>query len=148
VTLLETYRAIVRGDAPTRPAYALIGIRFVSAEPGRTVFELQAEERHYASPLGYVHGGILCSLADTAAGSAHGSTLDEGEYTVTLELKVNFLRPARSGKLTAVGRLIQRGRTAGLAECDITDEEGRLIARATATCMTVRSDAVGNDDRT
>jgi uncharacterized protein (TIGR00369 family) len=74
-------------------------------------------------------------------GIAYASTLGEGETFTTLELKINFPRPFRTGRLTATARLVSAGRTIGLAECDVTDAGGRLIARAMSTCMTLRSES-------
>ena len=94
--------------------------------------------------MGTVHGGILCDIADAAMGMAYASGLDEGETFTTLELKINFLKPVRTGRLTATGRVVKAGRTVGLVECDVTDEQERLVARATSTCMTLRGEqAVG-----
>ena len=78
----------------------LIGFTIGSVEPGRVVMEMEAGLQH-ASPLGTVHGGVLCDLADAAMGMAYASALDEGESFTTLELKINFLKPVWSGKLTA-----------------------------------------------
>ena len=122
------------------PVAELIGFRTVSAGDGESVMELEVEERH-SNPMGTVHGGILCDLADAAMGVAYFSTLADGESFTTLELKVNFLRPFWQGRLVANGRVVSSGRTVGLTECDVLDEEGRLIARATSTCMTLRGDA-------
>ena len=91
--------------------------------------------------MGTLHGGILCDVADGALGCAFASTLEEGETFTTLELKINFLRPFWSGLLTATGRVVHRGRTVGMTECDVTDAEGRLIAKATSTCLALRGDA-------
>jgi uncharacterized protein (TIGR00369 family) len=91
--------------------------------------------------MGTLHGGILCDLADAAMGMAYASTLEEGETFTTLELKINFLKPVRSGRLVAVGRTVKTGRTVGLVECDVTDEKERLVARASSTCMTLRGEA-------
>jgi len=77
-------------------------------------------------------------------GTAYLAGLEEGESFVTLELKINFLRPFWTGKLFAAGTVVNRGRTIGLAECEVTDERGRLIAKATSTCMTLRGER-GND---
>jgi acyl-coenzyme A thioesterase PaaI-like protein len=98
------------------PVSELIGFRLTSVEPGKAVFELDAGPQH-ANPMGTLHGGVL-------------------------ELKINFLRPFRTGKLIATARMVKAGRTIGLAECDVTDAEGRLIARAMSTCMTLRGDPV------
>ena len=90
--------------------------------------------------MGTLHGGILCDIADAAMGMAYASTLDEGESFTTLELKINFLRPITVARLVADGRVVQRGKTVGLAECAVTDERGRLIAKATSTCLTLRGE--------
>jgi len=119
------------------PVAELIGFRLTAVEPGRAVFELDAGPQH-ANPMGTLHGGVLCDIADAAMGIAYASTLGDGESFTTLELKINFLRPFRTGRLTATARMVKAGRTIGLAECDVTDTEGRLIARAMSTCMTLR----------
>ncbi|HST60597.1 MAG TPA: PaaI family thioesterase, partial [Longimicrobium sp.] len=105
-----------------------------------TVFRLEADERH-ANPMGTLHGGILCDLADAAMGCAWGSTLGEGESYTTVELKINFMRPVWRATLTAEGRVIGGGRTVGLTECRVMDEQGRLVAHATSTMLTLRGDA-------
>jgi uncharacterized protein (TIGR00369 family) len=122
------------------PVAALIGFELVRMEGGESQMELVAEERH-TNPMGTIHGGILCDLADAAMGTAYFSTLAPGESFTTLELKINFLRPFWTGRLVANGRVVQRGRSVGMAECDVLDGDGRLIARATSTCMTLRGDA-------
>jgi uncharacterized protein (TIGR00369 family) len=90
--------------------------------------------------MGTVHGGILCDIADAAMGMAYAAGLDEGETFTTLELKINFLKPVRTGHLTATGRVVKSGRTVGLVECDVLDDEASLVAHATSTCMTLRGD--------
>ncbi len=139
-SMLERFQAVVRGEAAPPPIAALIGFTLASVERGQAVVELEAEERH-ANPMGTLHGGILCDIADAAMGLAYASTLAEGESFATLELKINFLRPVWSAKLVARGQLVTGGRTVGLVQCDVTDEEGRLVARATSTCMTLRDRA-------
>jgi len=125
------------------PVSELIGFRLTSVEPGKAVFELDAGPQH-ANPMGTLHGGVLCDVADAAMGIAYASTLGESESFTTLELKINFLRPFRTGKLIATARMVKAGRTIGLAECDVTDADGRLIARAMSTCMTLRGDSGEN----
>jgi uncharacterized protein (TIGR00369 family) len=85
-------------------------------------------------------GGVLCDIADAAMGMAYAGTLNEGETFTTLELKINFLRPVWTAHLRATAIVVHRGRTVGLAECDVTDEQQRLIARATSTCMRLRGE--------
>jgi len=134
--MLERVRAMLRGEAPDPPVARLIGFRLVEVAPGRAVFEMEAGDRH-ANPMGTLHGGILCDIADAAMGIAYASTLEEGESFTTLELKINFLKPVWKARLRAEGHLVKRGKTVGLVECDIVDETGSLVARASSTCLTL-----------
>jgi uncharacterized protein (TIGR00369 family) len=122
------------------PVAQLIGVEVERAENGESLATMVAEERH-SNPMGTIHGGILCDLADAAMGTAYFSTLEPGESFTTLELKINFLRPFWTGRLVARARVVSRGRSVGMTECDVEDGEGRLIARASSTCMTLRGDA-------
>jgi uncharacterized protein (TIGR00369 family) len=88
--------------------------------------------------MGTLRGGVLCDLADAAMGVAYRSTLAEGETFTTIELKINFLQPVRKAKLRAEARMVRAGKVVGLVECDIFDEQRRLVARASSTCMTLR----------
>jgi uncharacterized protein (TIGR00369 family) len=137
---LDYLQAAIDGRVEPAPVVRLLGMRFVSAEHGRTVWELDAGTQH-ANPMGTLHGGVLCDLADAAMGTAWVSTLADDETFTTLELKMNFTRPFWTGLLRAEGRVLNGGRTIGLTACDVTDAGGRLIAHATSTCMTLRGDA-------
>jgi uncharacterized protein (TIGR00369 family) len=121
------------------PVAELIGIELVDSGGGVCTMRLEAGEQHL-NPMGTLHGGILCDLADAAMGMAFFSTLDEGESFTTLELKINYLRPFWTGTLIARGTVISRGRTIGLSECRVVDDRDRLIAHATSTCMALRGD--------
>ena len=136
--LSELSRGILDGSITPPPIARLIGFKPVSLEPGHAVFELDTDLERHANPMGTLHGGILCDLADAAMGFAYASTLGDDETFTTLELKINFLRPVWQAHLTATGHVVQRGRTVGLVECDVTDGDGRLVARVTSTCMTLR----------
>ncbi len=135
-TLLERVRGMIRGDVPPPPVGQLLGFRIIAVEPGRAVFEMEAGPQH-ANPMGTLHGGIFCDIADAAMGIAYASTLSEGESFTTLELKINFFKPVWKARLTATGRVVKRGKTVGMAECDVVDETGSLVARASSTCMTL-----------
>jgi uncharacterized protein (TIGR00369 family) len=140
VKAIDAFRGMVAGDLPGPPVADLVGFRMTAVEPGRAVFELEAGPQH-ASPLGTLHGGIVCDLADAALGCAHASLLDDGETFTTLDLKINFLKPIWNGRLVAEGTSLKFGRTIGLAECRVTDDGGSLVAYATSTLMTLRGDA-------
>jgi uncharacterized protein (TIGR00369 family) len=138
-TALDRIRMVQRGDAPPPAVATLIGFTLTSVDPGRAVVELDAGPRH-ANPMGTIHGGVLCDIADAAMGIAYAAGLDDGETFTTIELKINFLKPVRTGKLVATGRVVKAGRTLGLVECDVVDDKDRLVARATSTCMTLRGE--------
>jgi uncharacterized protein (TIGR00369 family) len=135
--MLDLIVKIQRGEAPPPPVAALIGFTLAAVEPGRAVMTLEAGPQH-ANPMGTLHGGVFCDLADAAMGMAYASSLDEGETFTTLELKINFLKPVWTGRLTATGRVVKGGHTVGLVECDVHDDKDRLVARASSTCMTLR----------
>ncbi len=124
----------------TPPVAVLIGMRAVSCGNGEAVFEMAADRRHH-NPMGTVHGGILCDLADAAMGYAFASTLGPGESFTTIELKINFLRPVFEGKLTARAKVLHRGKTVGLVECDVLNDGGKPVARASSTCSVLRGEA-------
>jgi uncharacterized protein (TIGR00369 family) len=132
--LREVRRMLSRGWAP--PVARLIGFRLTRIGRGTARIELTAGPEH-ANPMGNLHGGVLCDIADAAMGMSYASLLGKGETFATVELKMNFLRPFWSGRLIANGRVIRKGRTLGLVECRIADQERRLVAYATSTCMTV-----------
>lgn len=134
--LTEITRKIASGEAPPPAIAQLIGFHPVSLGGGEAVFEMEADERHW-NPMGTVHGGVLCDVADAAMGFAFATTLAEGESFTTIELKINYLRPVWKSRLRAAARVVKRGRKIGLAECDVTDEKGNLVARASSTCMTL-----------
>ncbi|HTR79377.1 MAG TPA: PaaI family thioesterase [Gemmatimonadaceae bacterium] len=131
---------LLRGEVPTPAIAETLGLRLTAASDGHAVFEMDVDPARFANPMGTVHGGILCDLADAAMGVAFASTLADGESFTTLELKINFLRPVWRATLTAEGSVTQRGRNVGLVECRVTDESGRLVAKASSTCLTLRGD--------
>ncbi|HZU78017.1 MAG TPA: PaaI family thioesterase [Dehalococcoidia bacterium] len=136
---IASYAArVLRGEVPPPPIAQTLGLELVSVTAGQAVVAYRVDLGRHANPMGTLHGGVLCDLADLAMGIAYGSTLLEDESFTTAELALNFLRPAREGTLTAVARLVHAGRTLGLVECDVIDERGRLVARAKSTCMTLR----------
>jgi uncharacterized protein (TIGR00369 family) len=137
--MLDLIHAMLRREVSPPPIATLIGFTLTSIEPGRAVVEFEAGRQH-TNPMGTLHGGVLCDIADAAMGMAYASTLGEGETFTTLEMKINFLKPVWNAKLRAVGRVVKGGRTVGLVDCEIADEQESLVAKATSTCLTLRGD--------
>lgn len=117
----------------------LLGMRFEEVEHGRIVISLDTRP-DFANPLGTVHGGIAATLLDSVMGCAVHTTLPAGVGYTTLELKVNYIRSARTDgqTLTATGTVIHAGRRTATAEGQVLDERGKLIAHATTTCIILR----------
>jgi uncharacterized protein (TIGR00369 family) len=122
------------------PVEDIVGFKLIARDNGRAVVLFSPTARH-VNPMGTLHGGILCDIADAAMNAAYSTTLQDGETFTTLEMKINYLKPVWRSKLRAEGWVVKAGRTIGLAECDIYDDGGSLVARATSTCMTLRGEA-------
>jgi uncharacterized protein (TIGR00369 family) len=112
----------------------LIGFKAQHIVGGHAVVTLAAGPQH-ANPMGTLHGGILCDIADAAMGMAFASTLAPGESFTTVELKINFFRPVWQAQLKAEAKVIRRGSKIGYMECEVTDDSARLVAKAASTCM-------------
>ena len=134
---VKVHPVVQRALKQAAPVQKLIGFTLDEIEGGRTVGYLEAGPEH-ANPMGGLHGGILCDLTDAAMGTAFASTLELEEPFTTIELKINFLRPVRTGRLRAEAKVVKRGRTIGYIECEVTDERERLVAKASSTCMVLR----------
>lgn len=132
----EVLAAFTDGTLPAAPIALLLGMENFQVERGSVSVDLVAQHTHY-NPIGSVHGGVISTLLDTAAGCSVHSTLGVGEAYTSVDLNVKFLRTVtvESGRLRAVGTVMQRGRRTALAEAKLYDESGRLVAHATSTCM-------------
>jgi uncharacterized protein (TIGR00369 family) len=121
-------------------AAKLIGWEAKRIAEGRAMVTLQAGPQH-ANPMGTLHGGILCDIADAAMGIAFASTLAQDESFTTVELKINFFRPVWNSLLKAEAKVVRRGGKIGYVECEITDEQDRLVAKSASTCMVLAGES-------
>ncbi|MCO1602814.1 PaaI family thioesterase [Desulfosporosinus nitroreducens] len=128
------------GDMPIPPIARLIGFNIVEVGVGQAVMELEAGTKH-TNPMGTLHGGVICDVADAAMGAAYYSTLGEDESFTTLELKINFMKPVWEGLIRAEAKVIKMGKTIGLLQCEVTDSKKSLVAFVTSTCMTLRGES-------
>jgi len=129
---IEVLRAVAAGETPLPPAAALLGWHALSIEPGRVRVRFTAREEFY-NPMGSVQGGFLAAMLDDAMGPALFTLLEVGPPAPTIEMKVNFLRPATAGTLIGEGRVVHLTRSIAFLEGALCAEDGALIATATAT---------------
>jgi uncharacterized protein (TIGR00369 family) len=121
-----------------------IGTLFAMApeilEPGRVVFTLRTRQE-FGNPMGTLHGGAFSTLLDSSMSCAVHTALPEGASYTTLELKVNFVRAVRLDgvKLRCEGTVVHLGGRVATAEGRVTDDEDRLVAHGTTTCMVFRA---------
>lgn len=124
----------LRKNRNPAPGAKLLGFQLTGFEDGVARIEMDADNRHH-NPMGIVHGGVLCDLADAAMGVAFADGLQEGESFVTLQLAATYLCSIQEGRRIATGRVLQKGKAAGHAEAEVMDIEGRLVARFSCTCL-------------
>jgi uncharacterized protein (TIGR00369 family) len=116
-----------------------VGAVLESVEPGTVVITCGFDER-LTQQHGLLHGGLMASLADVACGYAALSMLPEDREVLTVEFKINFLKPAATDRLIAVGTVVQSGRTLTVCEGSVFDAtRTRLLGRITATMMAVEA---------
>src|SRR5580704_6157812 len=137
---LQQVHPIIRKAMTSTPIAELIGFTIGEIGDGRAVGSFQPGPQH-ANPMGTLHGGVLCDLADAAMGTAFASTLQADESFTTMDLHIHFFRPVWKGQLRAEARVIQRGKTTGYIECDVQDENRKLVAKASSRCIVLRDDA-------
>ncbi len=108
------------------------GFQLVKAERGRAVFRMPVLDLHKQIHR-VVHGGVLATLADTAGGFAAFLAAPSGSRVVTIEMKINFLEAVEHGEIKADARVLRQGRTTSVVDCDVTDQDGRLVSKALMT---------------
>jgi uncharacterized protein (TIGR00369 family) len=133
---IDYMQAVMKGELPAPPIAATMQFELVEAEVGRAVFTCTPDESVY-NPIGAVHGGLVCTLRDSAAGCALHTTLPQGKGYTSVEIKVSYLKAVRagSGLLTATGTVVKAGSRVGFTEATVTDGSGALVATASSTLL-------------
>ncbi len=133
----EALIAMGAGELPYPPIASTMDFESFELTPeGEVVVTITAQEFHY-NPIGMVHGGVMATLLDTVCGCAVHATLPAGVLYTSLDLSVKFIRPmtTQSGRVQARGRVVHRGSRMALAEGTIVDENGKLLATASSSCL-------------
>lgn len=133
---LDFMRKVAAGELPGAPLASHFGMEVIDVDPGSVTFRCTPDESHY-NPVGTVHGGLVCTLLDSALGCATHTTLPAGMGYTSIEIKVNYLRPvsAGNGALICRGRVTKPGRRVAFAEGEVLDGEGRVVATASGSLL-------------
>jgi len=126
----------MEGRAPMPPAAEVLGWKLVSIDPDAGTIEVAfAATEQMLNPIGLIQGGFLAAMLDDTMGPALVATLGPGLFAPTADLHVQFLRPARPGRLTGRGRVVRRGKDVAFLAGELADESGQIVAAATATAL-------------
>ncbi len=135
----------IREIVSTSPYFKLLSMKLVDVGIGYSSLEIDLTRKHL-QPFGAVHGGVFSSIIDAAAfWAVYCGIEDEEAGMTTVDLKLNYLAPAASGKLIASGRQIKLGRTLGYAEAEVLDQNGKILAHGTSTLIIIPDKAVKAD---
>ncbi len=138
MTGLEFLQAMIDGHIPAASISKTIPMQPTEISEGSVTFKAQADHNHL-NPLGGVHGGFAATVLDSVTGCAVHTMLPAGVGYGTIDLNVKMCRPiSKNLPLIATGKVINLSKNLGISEGKIIDEEGKLYAYATATCMIIR----------
>ncbi|BBQ47941.1 PaaI family thioesterase [Acinetobacter pittii] len=138
MTGLEFLQAMIEGHIPPASISKTIPMQPTEISEGFVTFKAQADHNHL-NPLGGVHGGFAATVLDSVTGCAVHTMLPAGVGYGTIDLNVKMCRPIPQNQaLIATGKVINLSKNLGISEGKIIDDEGKLYAYATATCMIIR----------
>src|SRR3989441_7537848 len=120
------------------PIARTLGFDLIDCSERTATIAIVTDVAKHANPMGTIHGGVLCDIADAAIGTAHATTLDEDESFTSIDLQINFFRPVWNGRIRAVAKPVNVGRQISRYVCDILRDDDKLVAQVTSTVMTLR----------
>ncbi len=123
------------------PIMKTLGFRLIEVNEATASMEMETKTELHSNPMGTIHSGVLCDIADAAIGTAHFTTIADGESFTSIDLQISFFRPVWNERLKAIARPVHRGRTVSRYVCDITKADGKLVAQVTSTILTLRGEA-------
>lgn len=125
---------VMEGRTPMPEAASLLGFELLAIDPDEGSIEVAFEATHrFRNPVGHIQGGFLAAMLDDTLGPALVATLGPDQFAPTLDLHVQFIRPALPGRITGRGRVVSKGRAIAFLAGELVDEDDELIACATAT---------------
>ena len=131
----EIYKR-VRNRFESQDFISFTGMKLDHIEKGKVIISCE-NKKEFSQYLGYMHGGMVSAIADTAGGNAAATMLKKKKKIVTSELKIHFLKPVISKKVIAVGEVISAGKKLIIVEAVVKDEEDNMLAKMIATMFVI-----------
>jgi uncharacterized protein (TIGR00369 family) len=122
------------------PIAKTLGFDLIELGEATATLEMKTDLKIHANPMGTIHGGVLCDIADAAIGTAHSTTLQDNESFTSIDLRINFFRPLRDDTIRAKAHVVHLGGTVSYYSCDITKSDGKIVATVTSSVMTLRGE--------
>jgi len=142
---LEILEKFKDGIFPAPTMTVTIPMKIMAVDKGSIEFKAVASDKHL-NPMGGVHGGFAATVLDSATGTAVHTMLDAGESYGTIDLSVKMLRPVPRGiELCAKGKVIHMSKQLGISDATLKDNDGKIYAHATSTCMILRKEKIYNE---
>jgi uncharacterized protein (TIGR00369 family) len=138
VPIKESYERALRRSIESAPFYQLLQITLDQIDIGFARFRMPFR-RELIQVNGVVHGGAIAALADTAVAFALMTLVQRGEKVTTVEFKINFLAPIDKGEMIGEARIVNKGKKLVLADMEVKNEEGKMLAKGLATYMILKS---------
>ena len=127
------------------PYFELLSMKIVEVGVGFSLLEIDLDRKHL-QPFGHVHGGVFASIIDAAAfWAVYYAIEDQDTGITTVDLKLNYLAPAVSGKMIARGRQIKLGKKLGYADAEVSDGNGKILAHGTSTVILLPGKGLSSD---
>jgi uncharacterized protein (TIGR00369 family) len=135
---------MMEGRAAPPPAAAMVGWKPLSVDPEAGTIEVAfTATEQFLNLTGTIQGGFLAVMLDATLGPALIATLGPGQYAPTTDLHLQFVRPARPGRLNGRGRVVRRGKDIAFMAGELLDDSGQIVATATATAQIRAARAAG-----
>jgi uncharacterized protein (TIGR00369 family) len=136
---MDYLRRVAAGELPGAPMVRLLGMKLAEVQEGRVVLTAELKPE-FENGIGIAHGGFAATMLDTAMGGAVNTVMPAGKIFTTLEMKVNYVRAVtkQTGKLTCTATVVHAGKTTATAEGRIVDDDGKLYAHGSVTCILFR----------
>ncbi|MGH1425664.1 MAG: PaaI family thioesterase [Pseudooceanicola sp.] len=125
-------------NVPPPPIAEFLGWELISESPDKGEIEIAFHPTDEMTNVrGDVQGGIVAAMLDDTMGPALFSMTGGQSVAASIDINISYLRPVHPGRITAIGRVVRKGRTIAFLEAELFNSEGKVLARATSSAVPV-----------